>query len=154
MIVLGQPRFERPYEGYLIEGSAEPVSPGTNLLFATATVLLKSLTFRFLRVDRFQDRLLAYADLAPWFGSGIMGEVAERLIPRGTVQLDKREPGARLRLRSVEREGFVIMNGGRQSRPCTSRFQCCSASSLPLNVVPCRRWTWRIVRRPRMHAKP
>ena len=45
--MLGQPRFERPYEGYLIEGSAEPVSPGTNLLFATATVLLKSLTFRF-----------------------------------------------------------------------------------------------------------
>jgi hypothetical protein len=46
MIVLGQPHFEPPYKGHLIGGSAEPVGPGTNLLFATDS-LLEDLTFRF-----------------------------------------------------------------------------------------------------------
>jgi hypothetical protein len=83
MIVLGHPRLERSYKGYLIEGSAEPVGPGTNLLLTTATVLLKRPDASLLRVNHFRDRLLTYedADLAAWFGLGIAEISVDRCLP-------------------------------------------------------------------------
>jgi hypothetical protein len=81
--MFGHARLERFYKGYLIEGSAEPVGPGTNLHFATATVLLKKPDVSLLRVDHFQNGLMTYdnAELAAWFGLGIAEITVDRCLP-------------------------------------------------------------------------
>ena len=65
--------LERPYEGYIIEGSAEPLGPHSELWVAVATVLLKKPGGSVLQVEHYRNPMLAYddGDLAAWFGLGI-----------------------------------------------------------------------------------
>ena len=81
--MFGHVRLERSYKGYLIEGSSESVGPGTDLYFATATVLLKKPDVSLLRVDHFQNPLLTYddANLAAWFGLGIAEITVDQCLP-------------------------------------------------------------------------
>ena len=81
--MFGHVRLERSYKGYLIEGSSESVGPGTDLHFATATVLLKKPDVSLLRIDHFPNPLLTYddANLAAWFGLGIAEITVDRCLP-------------------------------------------------------------------------
>jgi hypothetical protein len=89
MIVLGHSRFERPYKDYLIEGSAQPLGPNSDLWIAVATVLLRKSSGSVLQVGRYRDPLLAYenGDLAAWFGLGIAEIAVDHCIPPPSFHL-------------------------------------------------------------------
>lgn len=52
--MFGPEPLERPYKGYVVEGSAEALGPSSNLWGAIATVLLKKLNRTVLRVDPYR----------------------------------------------------------------------------------------------------
>ncbi len=81
--MFGPESLERPYKGYVVEGSAEPLSPHSNLWAAVASVLLKKPDSSVLRVDHYRDSILAYedGDLAAWFGLGIAEISVDRYLP-------------------------------------------------------------------------
>jgi hypothetical protein len=65
--------IHRAYNGYIVEGSAQPLGPQSDLWIAVATVLLKKPQGSVLQVKHYQNPTLAYenGDLAAWFGLGI-----------------------------------------------------------------------------------
>jgi hypothetical protein len=81
--MFGRESLERSYRGYVVEGSAEAVEPGSNLWFAAATVLLNKPDSSVLSVYRFRDPVLAYEDgtLAAWFGLGIAEIAVDECLP-------------------------------------------------------------------------
>jgi hypothetical protein len=86
MIVLGHPRFERPYKDYLIEGSAQPLGPHSDLWIAVGTVLLQGSV---LQVEHYQNPALAYenGDLAAWFGLGLAEISVDHCLPPASFHL-------------------------------------------------------------------
>jgi hypothetical protein len=77
------PRLERPYRGYVVEGTAEPPGPYSDLWVPIATVLLKKPSGLVLQVERYRDSMLAYedGDLAAWFGLGVAEICVDRCLP-------------------------------------------------------------------------
>jgi hypothetical protein len=77
------PRLERPYRGYVVQGTAEPPGPYSDLWVPIATVLLKKPAGSVLQVERYRDEQLAYddGDLAAWFGLGVAEICVDRCLP-------------------------------------------------------------------------
>jgi len=102
--MFGPKPVERPYKGYLIEGSAQPLGPYSNLWVPVATVLLKKPSGSVLQVERYRDELLEYDDgeLAAWFGLGIAEISVDRCLP---------PPGYYLTPMSVTRAVDILRRG-------------------------------------------
>jgi hypothetical protein len=81
--MFGPESLERPYRGYVVEGSAESLGPNCNLWVAIGSVLLKKPNSSVLMVDRYQNPILAYedGDLAAWFGLGIAEISVDQFLP-------------------------------------------------------------------------
>jgi hypothetical protein len=77
------PRLERPYRGYVVQGTAEPPGPYSDLWVPIATVLLKKPAGSVLEVERYRDEQLADedGDLAASFGLGIAEICVDRCLP-------------------------------------------------------------------------
>jgi hypothetical protein len=77
------PRLERPYRGYVVQGTAESPGPYSDLWVPVATVLLKKPAGSVLQVERYRDEMLAYedGDLAAWFGLGVAEICVDRCLP-------------------------------------------------------------------------
>ena len=72
--MFGPDPIKRPYKGYVIQGGAEPLGPGSNQWLAAGTVLLKRPDKSVLRVDLCRSPAFAYedGDLAAWFALGLV----------------------------------------------------------------------------------
>jgi hypothetical protein len=81
--MFGPESLERPYRGYVVEGSAESLGPNCNLWVAIGRVLLKKPNSSVLMVDRYRNPSLAYEDgaLAAWFGLGIAEISVDQFLP-------------------------------------------------------------------------
>lgn len=87
--MFGAAPLDRPYKGYIIEGSAEPLAPYSDLWAAVATVLLKKPGGSVLQVERHRVPMLTYedGDLAAWFGLGIAEISVDRCLPAPSYYL-------------------------------------------------------------------
>jgi hypothetical protein len=87
--MFGPESLERPYKGYVVEGSAESQGPGCNLWAAVANVLLKKPDSSVLRVDHYRNPILVYedGDLAAWFGLGIAEISVDKFLPSPSYYL-------------------------------------------------------------------
>ena len=83
--------LKKNYKGFTVCGSAEPVHHSHNHWFATARVLLIKPNNTCLEVDRFQDKLLTYADedLAKWFGFGLAKITVDECLPTAWFTADR-----------------------------------------------------------------
>src|SRR4030095_2902301 len=81
--MFGPESLERPYRGYVVEGSAESLGPNCNLWVAIGRVLLQKPNSSVLMVDRYRNPILAYedGDLAAWFGLGIAEISVDQSLP-------------------------------------------------------------------------
>ena len=81
--MFGPEPLRRPYKGYVVKGDAEPLAPYSDLWVAVASVLLQMPDNSVLRVDHYEDPILAYedGDLAAWFGLGIAEMSVDRCLP-------------------------------------------------------------------------
>jgi hypothetical protein len=81
--VFGPKPIHRAYNGYIVEGSAQPLGPHSDLWIAVATVLLKKPEGSVLQIEHYQNPTLGYenGDLAAWFGLGIAEISVDHCLP-------------------------------------------------------------------------
>ena len=81
--------IHRAYNGYIVEGSAQPLGPHSDLWIAVGTILLKKPEGSVLQVEHYQSPTLAYenGDLAAWFGLGIAEISVDHCLPPASFHL-------------------------------------------------------------------